>query len=106
MARWKKGAFAWLAPLRFDAMGRRADQLLAALVQIARLGHDLVAAAQELSEVLGQLLERDVGLLDESVLELGLVVAQRGRAGQVVEVQLALPEKRLRSRSATWRSRT
>ena len=81
------------APLR--AQGGRADQLLSALVQVARLGHHLVPATQELGEVLGQLLEGDVGLLDEPVLELGLVVTQGGRAGQVVQVQLALPEKRL-----------
>ena len=62
------------APL--GAAGGRADQLLPVLVQIARLGHHLVAATQELGEVLGQLLERDVGLLHEPVLELGMVVAQ------------------------------
>ena len=72
----------------------RADQLLAGLVHIARLGDNLVAPAQELSEVLGQLLQRDVGFLDQSVVELGMVVAQRRRARQVVEIELALPEER------------
>ena len=69
---------AWL-----DAMRGRAHQHLPRFVEIARLGHDLVAAAQELGEVVRQLLEGDVRFLHESVLELGLVVAQRRRAGQV-----------------------
>jgi hypothetical protein len=76
-----------------DAPDGGADQLLPGLVQIARLGHHLVTAPDELLEVLGELLQRDLGFLHEAIVELGMVVPQRGRAGEVVEVKLALSQE-------------